>query len=105
MRLGGTKGHNVSDARVDVLAVRPRILVLSAPVGGGHDAAARAVAADLQDLGYDAVVGLDRGKEVRRSAGLIRARRPFDPAALRDEDVDLRKLAAAALAEGKGGNR
>jgi 3-phenylpropionate/trans-cinnamate dioxygenase ferredoxin reductase subunit len=53
----------------------------------------------------DAVVGLDRGKEVRRSAGLIRARRPFDPAALRDEDVDLRKLAAAALSEGKGGNR
>jgi 3-phenylpropionate/trans-cinnamate dioxygenase ferredoxin reductase subunit len=46
-----------------------------------------------------AVVGLDRGKDVRRSAGLIRARRPFDPAMLRDEDVDLKKLASQA-AEG-----
>ena len=46
-----------------------------------------------------AVVGLDRGKDVRRSAGLIRARRPFDPAVLRDEDVDLKKLASQA-AEG-----
>jgi len=46
-----------------------------------------------------AVVGLDRGKEVRRSAGLIRARRPFDPSLLRDEDVDLKKLATQA-AEG-----
>jgi 3-phenylpropionate/trans-cinnamate dioxygenase ferredoxin reductase subunit len=41
----------------------------------------------------EAVVGLDRGRDVRRSAGLIRARRPFDPALLRDEDVDLKKLA------------
>jgi hypothetical protein len=28
----------------------------------------------------------------------VRARRPFDPAALRDEDVDLRKLATAVAA-------
>jgi 3-phenylpropionate/trans-cinnamate dioxygenase ferredoxin reductase component len=41
-----------------------------------------------------AVAGLDRGKDVRRSAGLIRARRPFDPALLRDEDVDLKNLAS-----------
>jgi len=46
-----------------------------------------------------AVAGLDRGKDVRRSAGLIRARRPFDPALLRDEDVDLKNLASQA-AEG-----
>jgi 3-phenylpropionate/trans-cinnamate dioxygenase ferredoxin reductase subunit len=46
-----------------------------------------------------AVAGLNRGKDVRRSAGLIRARRPFDPALLRDEDVDLKNLASQA-AEG-----
>ena len=46
-----------------------------------------------------AVVGLDRGKDVRRSAGLIRARRPFAPSLLRDEDVDLKNLATQA-AEG-----
>ena len=42
----------------------------------------------------DAVVGVDRGKEVRRSAGLIRSRQPVDLRRLRDEDVDLRKLSA-----------
>ncbi|TMK96395.1 MAG: pyridine nucleotide-disulfide oxidoreductase, partial [Actinobacteria bacterium] len=44
-----------------------------------------------------AVAGLDRGKDVRRSAGLIRAKRPFDPALLRDEDVDLKNLASQAV--------
>jgi 3-phenylpropionate/trans-cinnamate dioxygenase ferredoxin reductase subunit len=63
------------------------------------------VAFYLKDGLVEGVVGLNRGKEVRRSAGLIRSRRPFDPAALRDEDVDLRKLAGAALSEGKGGGR
>lgn len=45
-----------------------------------------------------AAIGFDRGKDVRRSAGLIKAARALDPseiAALRDEDQDLRKLAAA----------
>jgi len=41
-----------------------------------------------------AAVGLNRGKDVRRSAGLIRSRWPVDVAALRDEDVDLKKLGA-----------
>jgi 3-phenylpropionate/trans-cinnamate dioxygenase ferredoxin reductase subunit len=39
-----------------------------------------------------AAVGLNRGKDVRRSAGLIRARAQVDAAALKDEDVDLRSL-------------
>ena len=41
------------------------------------------------------VIGLDRGRDVRRSAGLISSGHPVDPAALRDEEVDLRKLAAS----------
>jgi 3-phenylpropionate/trans-cinnamate dioxygenase ferredoxin reductase subunit len=45
-------------------------------------------------------VGLNRGKEVRRSASIIRARRPVDPAVLRNEDVDLKKL-GAELTEGR----
>jgi 3-phenylpropionate/trans-cinnamate dioxygenase ferredoxin reductase subunit len=40
----------------------------------------------------DGVVGLDRGRDVRRSAALIKSRRPVDPDVLRDEDVDLRTL-------------
>jgi len=35
---------------------RPVALILTAPVGGGHDAAARAVARELEDLGYATVV-------------------------------------------------
>jgi 3-phenylpropionate/trans-cinnamate dioxygenase ferredoxin reductase subunit len=49
----------------------------------------------------EGVVGLDRGKEVRRAAGLVKARRPVDPATLRDENVDLKKLAAELM----GGRR
>jgi 3-phenylpropionate/trans-cinnamate dioxygenase ferredoxin reductase component len=45
-------------------------------------------------------VGLNRGKDVRRSAALVRARRPLDPTALKDEDVDLKKLAASIGEEG-----
>src|SRR6185503_4909558 len=47
-----------------------------------------------------AVAGLNRGKDVRRSGGLIRARRPVDAALLRDEDVDLKKLSAELSREG-----
>jgi 3-phenylpropionate/trans-cinnamate dioxygenase ferredoxin reductase subunit len=43
-----------------------------------------------------AVAGLDRPKDVRRAKPLIRAGRPVDRAALRDEDVDLRRLARDA---------
>jgi 3-phenylpropionate/trans-cinnamate dioxygenase ferredoxin reductase component len=53
----------------------------------------------------EAVVGLDRGREVRRSAALIRARRPLDPALLQDEDVDLRKVAEAARFDEAEGDR
>jgi 3-phenylpropionate/trans-cinnamate dioxygenase ferredoxin reductase component len=52
----------------------------------------------LRDRVVKAVVGLNRGKDVRRSAGLIRAKRPVDPVALRDPDVDLKKLSAELAA-------
>ena len=55
----------------------------------------------LRDGVVDAVVGLNRGREVRRAAGLIRARRPVDPRLLRDDEVDLQQLGAELLAEGK----
>jgi 3-phenylpropionate/trans-cinnamate dioxygenase ferredoxin reductase component len=40
-----------------------------------------------------AVVGLDRGREVRRAGRLVAAARPVDPRALRDEDTDLASVA------------
>ncbi len=40
-----------------------------------------------------AALGLNRGKDVRRATKLIRERAKPDPSVLRDEDVDLRKLA------------
>jgi 3-phenylpropionate/trans-cinnamate dioxygenase ferredoxin reductase subunit len=40
----------------------------------------------------DAVVGMNNAKDVRRAMPLIKARRPVDPARLRDERVDLRSL-------------
>jgi 3-phenylpropionate/trans-cinnamate dioxygenase ferredoxin reductase component len=40
-----------------------------------------------------AAAGMNRGREVRRSAALIKSRRPVDPADLSDEDIDLKKLA------------
>jgi 3-phenylpropionate/trans-cinnamate dioxygenase ferredoxin reductase subunit len=46
----------------------------------------------LKDGVVQAAVGVNRGKEVRRSAGLIRSHAPVEPAALSDEDVDLRRL-------------
>jgi 3-phenylpropionate/trans-cinnamate dioxygenase ferredoxin reductase component len=48
----------------------------------------------LKDGIVEAVVGLNRGKDVRRSTALVRARRPVDRALLRDEDVDLKRLSA-----------
>jgi 3-phenylpropionate/trans-cinnamate dioxygenase ferredoxin reductase subunit len=40
----------------------------------------------------DAVVGLNRGKDVRRAMPLIKARATVDPRQLGDEDVSLRSL-------------
>ncbi len=48
----------------------------------------------LRDGVVLAAAGLNRPKDVRRSAGLIRARTPVDPALLRDDDIDLKQLAA-----------
>ena len=42
----------------------------------------------------NASVGIDRGKDVRRSMALIKARKAVDPDRLRDETIDLRALAA-----------
>jgi 3-phenylpropionate/trans-cinnamate dioxygenase ferredoxin reductase component len=44
-----------------------------------------------------AAAGMNRGKEVRRTAALIKAHRPVDPAALGDQDLDVRKLASALV--------
>jgi 3-phenylpropionate/trans-cinnamate dioxygenase ferredoxin reductase subunit len=51
------------------------------------------VAFYLKDGLLMGAVGLDRGKDVRRCRALIAARRPLDPDALKDEDVDLKRLA------------
>jgi 3-phenylpropionate/trans-cinnamate dioxygenase ferredoxin reductase subunit len=51
------------------------------------------VAFYMQDGIVEAVAGLDRGREVRRARGLVRARRPVDAERLRDPDVDLKALA------------
>ena len=48
----------------------------------------------LKDEAVKAVVGLNRGKEVRRSSAMIRRGGRVDPRALRDEDVDVRRLSA-----------
>jgi 3-phenylpropionate/trans-cinnamate dioxygenase ferredoxin reductase subunit len=58
------------------------------------------VAFYVKDKLVTAAVGLNRGKDVRRSSGLIRARRPVAAALLRDEDVDLKKLIAELAPEG-----
>jgi 3-phenylpropionate/trans-cinnamate dioxygenase ferredoxin reductase subunit len=47
-----------------------------------------------------AAVGVNRGKEIRRSMPLIRARSVLEASALRDESVDLRKLASPATGVG-----
>jgi 3-phenylpropionate/trans-cinnamate dioxygenase ferredoxin reductase subunit len=50
----------------------------------------------LRDGVVDAVVGMNRGREVRRASGLVGLGRPVDAGALADEDVDVRDLAAWA---------
>jgi len=55
------------------------------------------VAFYLRDGIVDGVGGLGRGREVRRARDLVRARRPVDPAALRDEDVDLKALGRSLM--------
>jgi len=75
-------------------------------VGGWDDVVVRGsleerrfVAFYLKENVLMAAVGLDHGRDVRRAARLVTARRPLDPALLRDEDVDLKKL-GAEVAEG-----
>jgi 3-phenylpropionate/trans-cinnamate dioxygenase ferredoxin reductase component len=46
----------------------------------------------LKDGVVDAAVGMNRGRDVRRAAGVISSRRPVDTDLLRDEDVDIRGL-------------
>ena len=47
----------------------------------------------VKDGLVDAVVGFNRGKELRRAMGVVKARKHFDSGQLRDEDVDLKTLA------------
>ena len=49
----------------------------------------------------DAVVALNRGKDVRRVMPLIKARRTVDARQLSDEDVDLRSVGQAHVTGGK----
>jgi hypothetical protein len=49
----------------------------------------------------DAVVALNRGKDVRRAMPLIRSRGFADPERLKDENVDLRSLAPAPTSGGQ----
>ncbi len=52
----------------------------------------RFVAFYLKDEVVRGAVGMDSGRDVRRSMALVKAAARPDPAALRDADVDLRKL-------------
>ncbi len=54
------------------------------------------VAFYLKDGRIMAALGVNRGKELRRSMPLIRARARVDPATLRDEDADLRQVASSS---------
>jgi 3-phenylpropionate/trans-cinnamate dioxygenase ferredoxin reductase subunit len=47
----------------------------------------------IKDDLVDAVVGFNRGKDLRRAMAIVRARKPVDPAKLQDDDVDLKTLA------------
>jgi hypothetical protein len=49
----------------------------------------------VNDGCIDAVVGLNRAKDLRRVMALIKSRRKVDLDQLRDEDVDLRSLHAS----------
>ena len=58
----------------------------------------RFVAFYVKDGLVRGVAGMDRGRDVRRAMGIVAAARPVDPVALRDEDVDLKQLAASLTA-------
>jgi 3-phenylpropionate/trans-cinnamate dioxygenase ferredoxin reductase subunit len=49
----------------------------------------------VKDGLIDAAVAMNRGKELRRSTAIIKARRPVDAKQLADEEVDLKALADA----------
>jgi hypothetical protein len=51
----------------------------------------------LSERRIDAVVALNRGKDVRRAMSLIKARTAVDPRRLGNEGVDLRSLAEGRL--------
>jgi 3-phenylpropionate/trans-cinnamate dioxygenase ferredoxin reductase subunit len=51
------------------------------------------VAFYIKDGLVDGIAALDRGKELRRAMGIIKARRPVEEKALRDEGVDLKSIA------------
>jgi 3-phenylpropionate/trans-cinnamate dioxygenase ferredoxin reductase subunit len=48
----------------------------------------------VKDGLVDGIAALNRGKELRRAMGIIRARKPVDESVLRDESVDLKTLSA-----------
>jgi 3-phenylpropionate/trans-cinnamate dioxygenase ferredoxin reductase subunit len=56
----------------------------------------------LNDGIVRAVMGMNRGRDVRRSMGLVKAAARVDPRDLADEDVDLKALAARVMAGGVG---
>jgi 3-phenylpropionate/trans-cinnamate dioxygenase ferredoxin reductase component len=58
----------------------------------GHLDTRNCIAFYLSDRRIDAVVALNRGKDVRRAMPLIKARTVVDPHQLSDEGVDLRNL-------------
>ena len=58
------------------------------------------VAFYLNDGLIDAAVAVDRGKDLRRTIPLIKARVPVDLRELRDETVDLRTLVREGAAQG-----
>jgi 3-phenylpropionate/trans-cinnamate dioxygenase ferredoxin reductase subunit len=58
----------------------------------GSLASRRFVGFYMKDGIVRGVVGMDRGRDVRRSLALVKAGARVDPADLRDEDVDLRRL-------------
>ena len=61
----------------------------------------RFIAFYLNQGRIDAVVALNRGKDVRRAMPLIRSRGLPDPERLKDEDVDLRSLALQTTSGGQ----
>jgi 3-phenylpropionate/trans-cinnamate dioxygenase ferredoxin reductase subunit len=52
------------------------------------------VAFYVKDGLVDAAAALNRGRELRRSTGIIKARKPVDATVLRDESVDLKTVGA-----------